>query len=232
MKTILLFLLFLFLLPTIVFAQSWDKGFNARSTTAYCTDPANTTYYLGPNGSGDDDSFPTTRNSVTFGGTANISDNRRNRDSAVNCRLAGSTFQENNTGAAEIRVTLPSTGTYRIHIAMGRANGAEAQQYFQLFDDTTAFTSCYDAATASGAFVDATCVERTSAADWITNTVFVERVFTTTTFFLKYGCNNVSGNCGGSTAGNTNISHVRIVSVDAASPLAGSLTTLKVSGAL
>jgi len=202
------------LIPAIAQAQSYDKAWNPRSTTAYCTDPVGATYYLGPNGSGDDDTYPVTRNTSTFGGTANIADNRRDRDATGGCNLAGSTFQENNTTAAEFRVDLPSTGEYDIHIAMGRANGTEAQQYFAIFDNTTSLTTCFDAATASGAFVDATCVERSSKANWASNEVAYRGTFATTTFYLKYGCNNVAGNCGGSTAGNSNIAHVRIVSVD------------------
>src|SRR3990167_6684343 len=98
--------------------MAWDKGFDFRNTSAYVTDPADHTYVLHT------ETYPTTRNGVTFGWSAGTIDSR-DRDSGIDARLAGINF-----GAATgtFRVDLPATGDYDVRIASGDASFAQSGQ--------------------------------------------------------------------------------------------------------
>jgi hypothetical protein len=93
--------------------MSWDKGFNFRQDSTFVTDGANETYVA-------TDTYPVTRNGVTFGWDNNAGGSLdfRNRNSTSDRRLAGINFvQFGSTG--NFRVDLPSSGDYNISLAMG-----------------------------------------------------------------------------------------------------------------
>lgn len=190
----LIFLL-AFLLPAIASAQ-WDKGFNFRATSGYVTDGANQTYVLG-------DAYPTTRNSVTFGWTASLSDPLRDRDNMVDPRLAGINQIPNNT-PKDFRIDLPAAGGYTVYIALGDAViDQPTAQYLEIFDDTTSKLVINDTdGTLGGNFDDANGTNRTSAA-WPTDNVGIGLSFATTTMYVTVGK--------GSGSGNSTIAHIRVV---------------------
>ena len=207
------FLFIALLFPSVALGQ-WKEGFNARDTSGYCTDPADTQYFR-MQGNDGGDIYPVTRNGVTFGATGNIGDPRRNRNASVDCRLAGSMSRANNTASpGVVRVDLPSAGQYTFRLAMGQegSQSAIANNRVQIYDDTTLLLTVDDASIASNHFTDATGVERTSAADWVTNNASVTLTFATTTFFLKFGYGD------GSTSGTTVVSHWNLEQVQSHNP--------------
>lgn len=189
----LLFALLLF--PTIAAAQ-WDKGFNFRATSGYVTDGANQTYVLG-------DSYPTTRNSVTFGWTTSLSDPLRDRDNMVDPRLAG-VNQIPNSSQKGFRIDLPAAGGYTIYLAIGDAAiDQPVAQYVEVYDDTVLLFTINDTdGTLGGNFDDAGGTNRTSAA-WPTDNVGIGVSFATTQMYVLVGK--------GSGLGNSTISHIRVV---------------------
>jgi hypothetical protein len=102
---------------------SWDKGFNFRQTSGFVTDGANETYVL----SGD--SYPATRNGVTFG-WEDAPSGDRDRNSGIDRRLAGMNFVSSAAGASayRFRVDLPAAGDYAVRLAIGdEANGSNVK---------------------------------------------------------------------------------------------------------
>lgn len=200
----------------------WKEGFNFRDTLAYCTDPTDSQILCYTSGVGCDSPYPTTAGGVTFGATNNTGDNKRDRDNAVDCRLAGISFQENNAVTQNIvQVDLPAAGNYKFRLAMGDPTGGDVNYRAQVYDNTTLLATINDASCASGAFVDATGVERTSAADWVSNNAEATYTFATTTAFVKWGHGD------GSTSGNTFMSHFQFEQVPASDTKA-KLSTLGV----
>lgn len=210
MKKILYLILTLFLIwPNDSDAQ-WIKGFNFRDSSGYCTDPANHTYFLSLDGGGSGDGYPTTRNTVTFGQTSTQGDSRRDRDSGLDCRLAGVTFKANSDATPGVfQVDLPATGDYIFCLAAGDAFNVGTNTKIQVFDNTSGFSAITDASVAGGAFMDATGVERADAATWVSSNACVTYTFTTTTAVVKVGYGD------GSTSGNTYLAHFSLEQVAA-----------------
>jgi hypothetical protein len=125
------------------------------------------------------------------GGSLSVAD----RSGSV-VELKGIAYFANNTGTyADYRITLPSTGTYRVRLAMGDADNGQLVRA-RLYDDVTSFADI-EADTASAArYMDATGVVRTSQADWVSNNAYVERTFASTIFRVRIG--EYSGNSGNS----------------------------------
>jgi hypothetical protein len=116
--------------------MSWDKGWNHRATSAFVTDGTNETYALG-------EAYPTTRNGVTFGWTTDLSANARDRDAAVDRRLAGMDFQNNTTGLQDVfRVDTTASGSHTVRLALGDAGSAGlCAPYIQVRDGSTALAT-------------------------------------------------------------------------------------------
>lgn len=183
---------------------AFDEGFNFRSTLAFVTDPTDTQFVDGIH------TYPTTANGVTFGWESGFTAaNERNRSAAVDARLAGVHFSANTgTTPAVFRVDLVQTGDHNVYIALGDANSAAQVQTCVLKDNTTTFaTVATNAATLLHHFIDATGVDRTSEADWVTNNVFVLRTFASMILRVNIG--------GGSGLSNSSIAHLRVVFVGA-----------------
>jgi hypothetical protein len=150
--------------------------FNFRATTGFVTDGANSTYVIiSPL-----DTYPQTRNGITFGYTATVGLDSRDRASGNIPELAGIHFVANGgTGPSTFRVDLPNTGGWDVRLGCGDASGVQTIK-LEVRDNATAFITISDVTT-SGAntFLDATGVERTNA-NWSANNVAVNRNFVST----------------------------------------------------
>jgi hypothetical protein len=155
--------------------MAWDKGFNFRGTSGFVTDGTDETYVLAA------DTYPTTRNGVTFG--------EQNRDAAYfqddralgDRRLAG-IYGAVDTGA-EFRVDLPSTGNYDLRLAFGDAlSGGE--QRWRIYDNASILDSVGPVTQPFSEFVDASGTLRTAAA-WPGSNVSVPYAFASTTLIVQ-----------------------------------------------
>lgn len=159
--------------------MAWDKGWNFRDTAAYVTDGTNETYVL-------IDSYPTTRNGVTFGWAAGAQQSR-DRDSTVDRRLAGINFQANNGAQSNFRVDLPSTADYIVTLALGDTAYSQGYQYWRLLDNTTVLATIDDTnGTVGDNYDDATGVNR-AEADWPSQNATIQKTFASTTLNVKIG---------------------------------------------
>lgn len=178
--------------------MSFDVGFNFRGSSGYVTDGAGETYVI------DSDDYPTTRGGATFGEEDEWLLNL-DRDSGLDRRLAGMKA-ESAANSARFRVDLPATGDYDIHLAIG--DPASGQNCDLATKDGTTTLDTYTVTTSGAAhFFDATGVQRTSSADWVSNEAKVTRTFATTIFRVQ-----VNG-----AANTSSIAHARLVQVEAAS---------------
>lgn len=184
-------------------AQAWDFGLNGRATDTHCTDPANTTYIR----DGVLDPYPTTR-TETFGYTATDSDNARDRDSGLDCRLAGVVFQRNDGNFTTIRIDLPSAGTYDIRLAIGESTNARPDQRVEILDNATSKFTITSSTLAADNWIDANGNVRTSAADWVSNNTARSVTFASTTMIIKLG---TTANLGGGESRSV-LAHVRVTS--------------------
>ena len=175
----------------------YDEGFNFRQTSGYVTtDGANESYVIG-------DTYPTTRNGVTFGWVDAISS--ANISATVDRRFAGSNYVVNTTGCGikRFRVDLPATGTYSISLALGFQSTITNSNTLEIRDNTTVLTTI-SGNTAAGSFLDASGVSRT-IANWPSQNVAIQKTFATTTFIAALG----RAVCG--TGDYSTIAHLRIV---------------------
>jgi len=107
---------------------------NFRLTAGYVTDDASETYSLGGA-----DTYPTTRNGVTFGLEAGSNWEGRDQDNTNDRRLAGINFDNFGGGGAPqtFRVDLPAAGSYDLRLAVGSATFGGVSQYVEIQDTTT-----------------------------------------------------------------------------------------------
>lgn len=126
--------------------MAWDKGFNFRRTDTFVTDGADETYVRGG------DTYPVTRNGVTFGWEDALvaTTNDRDRSDANDRRLAGIVFVATGASLSEyrFRVDLPATGNYDVRLAIGD-QGTTGRKFGELRDNTTALKAYSDAAVGS-----------------------------------------------------------------------------------
>jgi hypothetical protein len=160
--------------------MAWKKGFNFRSTSGYVTDGTDDTYVLAT------DTSATTRNGVTFQWSAspNVP---RDRSAAVDAKLAG-IHGVDGIDECTFSVTLPATGDYRIKFALGDQASLQGNMRIRILDDATGLIDLNSKTTTGAAyFFDATNVERTSVADWVSNNAAATHTFATTSFKLILG---------------------------------------------
>ena len=127
----------------------------------------------------------TTVNGYTFNaGWEQAPGGMRDRSAANDTRLAGVAFI-NQTIAADVdfRVTLPSAGTYTVHLAMGDATTATTSTV-QILDDTTVKLTIGPHATTANQFYDAAATLLTNTT-WPVSEVGVPITFATTVFRLR-----------------------------------------------
>jgi hypothetical protein len=116
------------------------------------------------------------------------------RDATTDVRLKGIAFSNNST-AARFRIDLPATGDYKVRVAAGDSSFGQ-QCYVELYDTTTQKAILVDALTsAAGKWIDATGVERTSEADWVSNNALsTAYTFASTILRFKIGFKFQGGN--------------------------------------
>lgn len=156
------------------------KYFDFRSTLVFASDDA--TYGIGVVGGSPGIAGPSYPVNVTVDGdnfdygysTLGGNAESRNRDAGNDPRLAGIQFTPNNssgTDQCKFKIAVP-TGIYDIALALGDddSGGQQSNMYCRVMDDTTLRVSLTGLnMTGFGYWFDATGVERTSAADWVTN---------------------------------------------------------------
>jgi hypothetical protein len=179
-----------------VASAQWAKGFDFRNTSAYVTDPTNSTYVLAGS-----TLYPTTRNGVTFGWDSSTSLTSVNRSTSVDARLAGINYIVNNVAAVRtFTVTLPAPGQYSIQLALGDENSGQ-HIYCTVQDSSTVLLTFNNVVVAGGSFVDATGTTYT-AATWPTSETAVTKTFATATL------NVVIGDIAGTGINSSTIAHL------------------------
>jgi len=176
--------------------MSWSnvKGFNFRESNAFVTDGTNEIPDIGQ-------TYPrsVTIDSDTFNvgwdtdkTLATGTDQVRDRDAAIDRRLAGIAFIGNSSGASKYRINLPEAGQYQVRIAAGDADSARTL-HFRVLDNTTQLVSYQAVETATDQWMDATGVVRTSAADWVSNNAALTVTMSTTALIIEIGTVDGSG---------------------------------------
>jgi hypothetical protein len=168
--------------------MAWDKGFDFRDTAAFVTDGANCTYVdlvVGGNSA-----YPVTRNGVTFGWNTQANINTRDRLNTNDPRLAGVQW---GSGAPvlDFRVDLLAVGDYAIDLGLGDETGGSGVVNSKAYDNTTLLATL-NAASATGHYVDATNIDRTSAANWVANHATVTKTFASTIFRITSETNTAN----------------------------------------
>ena len=171
-----------------------DFGFDFRATQAYVTDPSYATYEIGTGVN-----YPTTRTvngvSLTFGWeTVQLSfPGTRDRNSALDPRIAGISFNANNLLTVTYRVDLPATGVWSIGMSTGDGAGPNAQNNHIVINDTnTQVLDCSVNTTATQVGDAAKNVWTT--AQWPGSNVMVNTTFSTTILRVVLGGTNDSNN--------------------------------------
>ncbi len=199
------FLLVLFLVTN---ANAWTEiGINFRASSGYVTDGTDETYCLGQS----TDAYPTTRGGATFGWGAAY-DNGRDRDNALDRRLAGINYHANDGNQSTFTLDLPSAGDYTICLAVGDGTNSSGYQYVQVLDNVTSKIVVDDTdGTASANFDDATGTNHT-AANWPSSQTCTTVTFASTTLNLKLG--SPSAQAGSSAIAHLKVTYVPSVNVE------------------
>jgi hypothetical protein len=182
-------------------------GINFRNTAGYVADGAGETYSLG-------EAYPTTRGGLTFGFSASLAANSRNRDSGVDRRLAGCVFAVNTAGTTDFVLDLPSgPGAYAVRIALGDAGNA--QNHKCVIKDGASVLGSIEADTTVGQFLDATGAVLFSGT-WPGGNTAVPLTFASGQIVLTIG-----GDPSGTLS--TALAHLSVVSLATPSDLSGNV---------
>lgn len=205
-------ILFLFLSLTTVAEAQWIKGFAFRNTSAYCgSDPANATWFR-PSDGGGGDTYPVTRNSVTFGSTNQTIANREDNDSArCSIGVAGRSYINNNAASSRRhRIDLPAAGQYDIKLSSRSPFGQTDPKIFIYDNATLLWTVSFTGTMGVEDHLDANNAVHTSAALWAANNTAKRLTFATTTAFIDTGWGD------GSHTGSTSINFLEVSQVSTA----------------
>lgn len=153
--------------------MAWDKGFNFRETSGYVTDAAGDTYVIPA------DTYPTTRNGVTFGWTV-AATGQRDRNSLLDPKVAGVAF---GNGVGTFRVDLPAAGTYSVRLAMGDQGSPQTASQIKVKDNGTVLFTIGPHDTVNDLY-DANDVARVDAATWVAANTARSVTFATTSLFV------------------------------------------------
>lgn len=141
--------------------MAFSKGFDFRSSIAYVSDPTNCTYeaHDAP------DTYPTTRNGVTFGWvTTTVQDGRDRDNTAGNEKVAGINFTS--TGAVyTFQVDLPASGDYNIYLGVGDVFSSGSVGQVLIKDGSTTLITISHNAT--NRIYDANDTAFTTLAGWV-----------------------------------------------------------------
>lgn len=166
-----------------------ELGVAFRQNDGYVTDGANDEwieydFFAGGN-------YPTTLSTGLVCGWQASSNGSEGRDrsTSIDVRLAGLQFNRTSTEQLLFRIDLPSgAGAYNVRAAFGDNAYGPGDAYFELRDNATAFkTIDHSGGNSAAQWYDANDVLRTSAADWASNNVRVNRTFSSSIFRLAMG---------------------------------------------
>ena len=174
---------------------SVNFGWDFRATSGFVTDPSYAVFEGGAT------VFPhtyTNANSESINAgfvsitttPCDAAPTARDRNASNDPRLAGIVFPSGSNGSStdgqcDFEITLPTTGSYTINLAMG--DGANQQTQFVIFEDNTVtFASESNVSTGSNSFMDASGVVET-AANWPSTAVTISHTFTSTRFDILIG---------------------------------------------
>lgn len=196
MKRIILLLL-IFLLC------GWTKiGINFRASAPYVTDGTDECYDLGI-----DAAYPIVNRcslGATYGWTAIYADCPRDRNNALDRRLAGM-CQQPNTGQGTFRLNIVNTtSTYKICLALGDGSFGK-DVYAELRDNATVRFTVSDLSVAGGSFVDANGTELT-AANWAASQVCKTGISIASGILILA----IGANGGGGHAGDSAVAHLYV----------------------
>lgn len=165
-----------------------------RKTAAFVTDPSLATHAIEGNAAaGDAEQYPVTRalsgsaDDATFGNNeASVSDIlSRDRNSGNDARLAGFWFN-GGLNPADIRLDLPASGQWVVHVGLGESTYARANMQLKIFDNATELITIAGSTTSANSFLDATAAQYTQAT-FFANEVGVSLTFATTIMKLRIG---------------------------------------------
>jgi len=133
-----------------VAVSGWQQGFDFRKTASFVTDPPGDTYVLPTT------AYPTKGSGVTYGWAKTSLVQARDRNAALDPRLAGINFATNGAPAS-FYVDLPSAGTYSLSLAMGDAGYTQCfvQCQVQFLDGNTVLATVSKGRISAGYFYDA-----------------------------------------------------------------------------
>lgn len=180
-------------------------GINFRNTSGYVTDGTDEVPWLG-------ESYPATKmagsgQSVTAGWESGFtSGNERDRDNGIDARLAGIHFESGGT-VCRFRIDLDSTGDHDIRAAFGDPGASGNYSEFEFLDSTTSLFQSGSNNDGISNWRDATDVQRTSAADWVSNNAKRTETFASTIFRTDMNYQGVNS------SGAAVISHLFVESV-------------------
>lgn len=184
----------------------FDQGIDFRATAGFVTDPASCDKEIGTTAN-----YPRTSAQGNTVGWEDAPGGTRDRTNSVDARLAGIAFAANGT-AKRYRIDLPSSGYYRITLALGDNTTAQSQSV-GVYDSTTLLSNVvgHNLASAAGTFYDACGIRRSSAANWVSNEVSFVAFFSSTICRIKIADTATA-------SGNSSIAHVRVTADSAPSP--------------
>lgn len=205
----LIFFLTALLYAGIANAVPDDFGLDFRATSGHATDTGTNTYMLAA------DTYPTTRGGYTFGRTTSFPNSADY--TATDARLAGE-YNGANEDLETIQIDLKSTGTKTICVAFGSLNMSDQNHCkLEILDNSTSKLVISHTNCASGTFYDASDVSRTSASDWVSNQVCVDKTFASTTLKIVLGT--------GIADGGSSIAHIHVADSGGASSTTTSTTS-------
>lgn len=186
--------------------MAFDQGIDFRATAGFVTDPSGCDKEIGTTAN-----YPRTSAQGNTVGWEDAPGGTRDRTNSVDARLAGVAFAANGT-AKRYRIDLPSSGWYRITLALGDNTTAQSQSV-GVYDGTTIISNVvgHNLASAGGTFYDACGIRRSSAANWVTNEVSFVAFFSSTICRIKIADTATA-------SGNSSIAHVRVTDDVAPSP--------------
>lgn len=153
--------------------MSFDQGFNFRQSSAFAVDGVGETYVIG-------DTYPTTRDGVTFGWVNGPSGTRDRLFG--DRRLAGMNYVSDPT-AAYFQVDLPNPMTAQVHLALGDPAFGSGGPGFVVEDNTTTRLTITDSTVTT---VRDALSNDYSVANWPTSEQpSADLTFASTTFRLR-----------------------------------------------
>ncbi len=181
------FAIILLLFASLDAAAQWQQGFDFRNTSTFVTDPSGDAYVLSTT------AYPTKGNGVTYGWLKTSLVTGRDRNAALDPRLAGINYVDNGAPAT-FYVDLPSAGTYNISLAMGDAGFEQCwvQCQIQFLDGSTVLATLNEGETKKGYFYDA-MGNNWSAAAWPPSNLSQQVTLTGTRLTVVVGTNKATG---------------------------------------